>query len=96
MTGTSEEALEVTPVSAGVLASLEHERREIVRRKNLCTVGCVEVDEQVLLGGLERGVVVGLSSQMAGSEADFGILVGPVALSFLSHLVERVMEMGRQ
>lgn len=65
------------PVPAAVLASLERERRGRVAAKGRCTVGCGEVDG-VLLGGLERGVVVGVSS-----EGEFGLLVG-CPFSFLS------------
>lgn len=66
--------LDIEPVSAAVLASLEHERRDKVRRKGNCGVGCREVDDEVLMGGLERGVVVGISSET--SSQDFGLRVG--------------------
>lgn len=74
MTDTGAGDLEIEPVSAAVLASLEYERRDRVRRKGNCGVGCREVDERVLMGGLERGVVVGVSSET--SPEDFGLRVG--------------------
>lgn len=74
MADTGAGDLEIEPVSAAVLASLEHERRDKVRRKGNCGVGCREVDEKVLMGGLERGVVVGVSSET--SPEDFGLRVG--------------------
>lgn len=58
------------PIPAAVLASLERERRARVGEKGRCAAGCGEVDG-VLLGGLERGAVVGVSS-----EGEFGLLVG--------------------
>lgn len=61
---------EIVPASAAVLAAIEHERRDEVARRGTCGVGCREVDECVLMGGLERGAVVGVSS-----EEEFGVLV---------------------
>jgi hypothetical protein len=80
--------LELEPVSAAVLASLEHERRERVAGKGRCGVGCAEIDERVLLGGLERGAVVGVSSE----EEEFGVLVRsfPSAGWVCSHVPSRV------
>lgn len=68
----------IEPTPASVLASLEHERRERVGKEGRCGVGCKEVDEVVLPGGLERGVVAGVSS-----EGQFGLLVRYPVGSFL-------------
>ncbi|SPN99799.1 related to PET191 protein, involved in assembly of cytochrome oxidase [Cephalotrichum gorgonifer] len=70
MNGGEEGTFEMEPASAAVLADLEQERRDEVGRKGKCGIGCREVDECVLLGGLERGAVVGISS-----DEDFGVLV---------------------
>lgn len=78
MERTSDDEPWLEPISAAVLASLEHERRERVGAKGRCGVGCRNVDEVVLLGGLERGVVGGVSS-----EGEFGLLVC-LLLPFLS------------
>lgn len=74
MAETGAADLEIEPVSAAVLESLEHERRDRVRRKGNCGVGCREVDERVLMSGLERGIVAGVSSET--SSEDFGLRVG--------------------
>jgi len=67
---------DILPVSASVLSRLERRRRDAVRERGRCGIGCGEVDEYVLMGGLERGSVVGVSSE----EEDFGVLVSFFAL----------------
>ncbi|PKS09388.1 hypothetical protein jhhlp_004003 [Lomentospora prolificans] len=61
---------DILPVSAAVLSRLERQRRNALRARGGCGVGCEEVDQHVLLGGLERGSVVGISS-----DEDFGLLL---------------------
>ena len=59
------------PVSAGILADNEVQRRNEARAFGLVRSGCDELDGYVFLGGLERGGVVGLSAE----EESFGLLV---------------------
>ncbi|KAI1141133.1 hypothetical protein F5Y05DRAFT_299947 [Hypoxylon sp. FL0543] len=60
------------PVSGATLFELESARRERVRRWGWLRTGCDEIDIKTLLGGFERGEVVGVSAE----EAEFGLLVG--------------------
>ncbi|KKP03933.1 hypothetical protein THAR02_03970 [Trichoderma harzianum] len=50
-------------VSAAALASTEKQRRDFVRSLRPCPSGCEDLDSYVLLGGLERGSVVGISAE---------------------------------
>ncbi|KAM0274868.1 hypothetical protein ACHAQH_007793 [Verticillium albo-atrum] len=59
----------IEPVSASVLAARERRRRDGLRRRGAMVTGCREFDEVILLGGLERGSVVGMSAE----EEDFGM-----------------------
>ncbi|KAK2075307.1 hypothetical protein P8C59_009442 [Phyllachora maydis] len=58
---TSHSALD--PVPASLLAARETARRDGCMRKGTIRTGCAEVDETVLLGGFERGCVVGVSAE---------------------------------
>ncbi|KAI1099305.1 hypothetical protein F4804DRAFT_322252 [Jackrogersella minutella] len=60
------------PVSGATLFELETARREKLKHRGCLRTGCVEIDDKALLGGLERGEVVGASAE----EAEFGLLVG--------------------
>ncbi|KAI2780903.1 hypothetical protein F4815DRAFT_492972 [Daldinia loculata] len=60
------------PISGATLYELESARRETLRRRGRVRTGCAEVDDAVLLGGLERGSVVGVSAE----DIEFGLLVG--------------------
>ncbi|KAI1658779.1 hypothetical protein F4813DRAFT_44199 [Daldinia decipiens] len=60
------------PISGATLYKLESARRETLRRRGRVRTGCAEVDDAVLLGGLERGSVVGVSAE----DVEFGLLVG--------------------
>jgi hypothetical protein len=51
------------PVSAAVLAYRETNRRNSLLSLGTCRVGCRELDDYVLLGGFERGCVVGVSAE---------------------------------
>ncbi|KAL2757711.1 hypothetical protein ACRALDRAFT_1079832 [Sodiomyces alcalophilus JCM 7366] len=53
----------IEPVSAAVLHSRETKRRDELLRRGPVRTGCGEVDEYVLLGGFERGSVVGISAE---------------------------------
>lgn len=59
------------PVPATVVAGNETRRREDNQQLGNCRSGCAEVDNHVLLGGLERGSVVGVSAE----KEDFGVTV---------------------
>jgi len=58
-------------ISAEVLCAIEKRRRNALKQVGPCKLGCHEIDEEVLVGGLERGCVVGISSE----EEDFGVMV---------------------
>lgn len=59
------------PLPASALLEQELARKDrLCSRGNLLT-GCRELDEYVLLGGFERGCVVGVSAE----EEDLGMLV---------------------
>jgi hypothetical protein len=60
------------PIQASVLCEREAKRRDQATKLGSCRTGCPEVDERVLLGGFERGSVVGISAEEEG----FGLLVG--------------------
>lgn len=59
------------PVPATIVAENERRRRSSNRDLGPCRSGCAAIDDYVLLGGLERGCVVGLSAE----REDFGITV---------------------
>ncbi|KAI1092801.1 hypothetical protein F5B19DRAFT_183872 [Rostrohypoxylon terebratum] len=60
------------PVSGATLFELETTRREGLRHRGALKTGAAEIDQSVLLGGFERGQVVGVSAE----EGEFGMLVG--------------------
>ncbi|GKT42640.1 uncharacterized protein ColSpa_02821 [Colletotrichum spaethianum] len=64
------------PVSAAVLCSRETKRRDAAKARGSLRVGCREVDEEVLVGGFERGSVVGLSAE----SEQMGLLISLQAL----------------
>ncbi|SPQ19519.1 53f8500f-8201-4620-a17f-1d8ec48babf6 [Thermothielavioides terrestris] len=51
------------PLPASLLLDQELARKERLRRRGNLTTGCRELDEYVLLGGFERGSVVGVSAE---------------------------------
>lgn len=51
------------PISASILADQEIQRRNAAVALGACKTGCAELDEYVLLGGFERGNVVGISAE---------------------------------
>ena len=59
------------PVSGVTLFYQEARRRDGLRRRGNCLTGCHELDHEVLLGGFERGCVVGISAE----EEELGLLV---------------------
>ena len=68
------------PVQASVLYEAEARRRRGLRQKGTLRTGCAEVDGGVLLGGFERGCVVGISAE----EEEFAVLVSLLFSSPLS------------
>ncbi|KDN61040.1 hypothetical protein CSUB01_09435 [Colletotrichum sublineola] len=71
------------PISAAVLCSQEVKRRDAAKKRGPLRVGCREVDEEVLVGGFERGTVVGISAE----SEQMGLLISLQALA--STLCER-------
>ncbi|ROW10615.1 hypothetical protein VMCG_01997 [Cytospora schulzeri] len=67
------------PVSGATLFEQEKKRRDGLRRRGNCLTGCRELDHEVLLGGFERGCVVGLSTE----EEEVGLLIGLQAIANL-------------
>ncbi|KAJ6443925.1 protein phosphatase-1 [Purpureocillium lavendulum] len=84
--------LPLDPLPATVLAARELARRNAARALGPCGVGCVEVDDEALLGagGLERGTVVGVSCE---DEDGFGLTLGlqVVARTLLAHAEETAL-----
>jgi hypothetical protein len=62
---------QLQPLSASVLLDQELARKARLRRKGNLMTGCNELDDYVLLGGFERGTVVGLSAE----EEELGLSV---------------------
>jgi hypothetical protein len=60
------------PIRASRLLELEERRREIFTTKgpDRLTTGCVPLDDHVLRGGFERGIVVGISQMDENSGGD--------------------------
>ncbi|KAL0937369.1 uncharacterized protein CTRU02_207100 [Colletotrichum truncatum] len=65
------------PISAAVLCRKETKRRDALKKRGPVRVGCPEIDEYVLMGGLERGSVVGLSAE----SEQMGLLISMQALA---------------
>ncbi|KAK2026714.1 hypothetical protein LX32DRAFT_641629 [Colletotrichum zoysiae] len=65
------------PVSAAVLCSRETKRRDAAKERGPLRVGCREVDEELLVGGFERGTVVGISAE----SEQMGLLISSQALA---------------
>lgn len=59
--GSSHFALD--PIPASVLADKEARRRDAAVEMGYCMTGCAVLDDEVLLGGFERGSVVGVSAE---------------------------------
>lgn len=64
--------LALEPVVASAVLNGERERRISNQKLGACRTGCDDIDDYVLMGGLERGAVVGLSSER---EDEFGLVV---------------------
>ncbi|KAK7715290.1 hypothetical protein SLS64_003989 [Diaporthe eres] len=81
---------QLEPVSGATLFEQETSRRDELARRGRCLTGCSELDDQVLLGGFERGCVAGVSAE----EEDVGLLVSieylPLYLLELGLLTRRI------
>ncbi|KAK7422335.1 hypothetical protein QQZ08_009557 [Neonectria magnoliae] len=66
------------PLSASVLADKEAKRRDAATALGACRTGCSDLDDYVLLGGFERGSVIGLSAE----DEEMGVKLG---LQTLAH-----------
>lgn len=53
----------IDPIPASVLADKESRRRDFAKALGACTTGCNAIDDYVLLGGFERGSIVGISAE---------------------------------
>lgn len=71
-------------LASHLLAVEEKQRARFASRGERVRTMCAEIDEYVLGGGLERGVVVGLSA-----EGDEGRLVSGLSLRVSAHEVVR-------
>ncbi|KAK7209709.1 hypothetical protein V2G26_016887 [Clonostachys chloroleuca] len=71
--------LALEPVVASAVLNGERERRISNQKLGACRTGCDDIDDYVLMGGLERGAVVGLSSER---EDEFGLVL---AVQILAH-----------
>ncbi|KAK4453439.1 hypothetical protein QBC34DRAFT_477319 [Podospora aff. communis PSN243] len=60
------------PLPASVLLDRELFHKATLRRRGNITSGCPELDDYTLLGGFERGFVVGISSE----DEDFALRIG--------------------
>ncbi|OAR02803.1 hypothetical protein LLEC1_00209 [Akanthomyces lecanii] len=70
---TKQFSLQPGPVCASTLASEETSLQDRLAKLQLVQYGCAELDGAVLLGGLQRGSVVGVSADNADG---FGLLMG--------------------
>lgn len=59
------------PVSGATLFDQEKRRKDGLKKRGNCLTGCRELDHEVLLGGFERGCVVGISAE----EEEVGLVV---------------------
>ncbi|KAK0729883.1 hypothetical protein B0H67DRAFT_476525 [Lasiosphaeris hirsuta] len=72
--------LALNPLPASTLLDQELDRKSELKRRGNILTGCGEIDDYVLLGGFERGCVVGVSAE----EDDIGMLMG---LQTIAHLL---------
>ncbi|TWU74387.1 hypothetical protein ED733_002203 [Metarhizium rileyi] len=75
----------MAPMPASILAEREAERRNHLVQLGYLKTACPEIDDYVLLGGLERGHVVGLSAE----EEAFGMAI--LSRALLEHASLRAL-----
>ncbi|KAI1017927.1 hypothetical protein LB504_004151 [Fusarium proliferatum] len=69
---------QLEPIPAAILADKEVKRRDAIALLGACKTGCRVIDEEVMLGGFERGSVVGISAE----DEELGVQLG---LQTLAH-----------
>ncbi|KAF4951427.1 hypothetical protein FGADI_7498 [Fusarium gaditjirri] len=69
---------QLEPIPAAILADKEVKRRDAIALLGACKTGCKVIDEEVMLGGFERGSVVGISAE----DEELGVQLG---LQTLAH-----------
>lgn len=74
------QATTIAPLSASLLLDRELARKEALASRGNLMTGCGELDGYVLLGGFERGSVVGVSAE----EEEVGLAVSCVSFLFCS------------
>ncbi|KAF5596540.1 uncharacterized protein FSUBG_8842 [Fusarium subglutinans] len=69
---------QLEPIPAAILVDRELKRRDAIALLGACKTGCEVIDEEVMLGGFERGSVVGISAE----DEELGVQLG---LQILAH-----------
>ncbi|KAF4496572.1 hypothetical protein FAGAP_7269 [Fusarium agapanthi] len=69
---------QLEPIPAAILVDKEVKRRDAIALLGACKTGCEVIDEEVMLGGFERGSVVGISAE----DEELGVQLG---LQILAH-----------
>ncbi|KAF5621818.1 hypothetical protein F52700_10690 [Fusarium sp. NRRL 52700] len=69
---------QLEPIPAAILVDKEVKRRDANALLGACKTGCKVIDEEVMLGGFERGCVVGISAE----DEELGVQLG---LQTLAH-----------
>ncbi|CZR42423.1 related to PET191 protein, involved in assembly of cytochrome oxidase [Fusarium proliferatum ET1] len=69
---------QLEPIPAAILVDKEVKRRDAIALLGACKTGCRAIDEEVMLGGFERGSVVGISAE----DEELGVQLG---LQTLAH-----------
>ncbi|KAF5704182.1 hypothetical protein FMUND_12654 [Fusarium mundagurra] len=69
---------QLEPIPAAILVDKEVKRRDAIVLLGACKTGCKVIDEEVMLGGFERGSVVGISAE----DEELGVQLG---LQTLAH-----------
>ncbi|KAF5573295.1 hypothetical protein FPANT_12456 [Fusarium pseudoanthophilum] len=69
---------QLEPIPAAILVDKEVKRRDAIALLGACKTGCKVIDEDVMLGGFERGCVMGISAE----DEELGVQLG---LQTLAH-----------
>ncbi|KAG5793414.1 hypothetical protein H9Q69_007538 [Fusarium xylarioides] len=69
---------QLEPIPAAILVDREVKRRDALALLGACKTGCKVIDDEVMLGGFERGSVVGISAE----DEELGVQLG---LQTLAH-----------
>ncbi len=76
------------PLPASLVLDQELARRELLSANGNLMTGCSELDDYLLLGGFERGSVVGVSAE----EEEMGLLVSFLFFFVFAPLLESGVE----